>query len=84
MGYLVYLVDGDCPVVRVSFSPTFSMKVRTFSRAGCQKGTFSLEQVISNTRLIVNLSEFVQLSYGLCRNLLDYNAKSQSSYPGFL
>ena len=78
-GYFVYLVDGDMPFFWVSFSPVFS-------RAGYQSKDVFLEQVVkkahflragyyfSNPRFgfygFVNLSEFIQLSHGLCSNFL--------------
>ena len=44
-GYLVYLVDGDVPFFRVSFSPIFS-------RAGYQSKEVFLEQVVKKAHFL--------------------------------
>ena len=70
-GYLVYLVDGNMPVFRVSFSPLFPgtgyQSKDVFLEQVVKKGTFSLEQVIISAMLGLI---FTVLS--ICPNLFNF------------
>ena len=79
------------PFFRVSFSPIFleqGSKYGRFSRAGCQKGTFSLEQVIiSATVLLIcpNLFNFLvdfAAYFGFIRLLLHWNQIHFADFSG--